>query len=103
MLKISGCIVVADAMTCQIETPKAILEAKTDYLLCAKSNQQTLKVDIEEYVHDNWLRTTCPQKLFFRPPPLKPPLLIGLIMRKNNREQLYVLCLCRFHNRIFGN
>ena len=54
MLKISGCIVVADAMTCQIETPKAILEAKADYLLCVKSNQQTLKVDIEEGTSKNF-------------------------------------------------
>ena len=50
--RISGCIVVADAMNCQIETAKAVLEAKADYLLCAKNNQQTLKADIEEYVQD---------------------------------------------------
>ena len=55
-LEISGCIVVADAMNCQIETAKAILEAKADYLLCAKSNQPTLKSDIEEYVQDDKLR-----------------------------------------------
>mgnify|MGYP001644631436 CR=1 FL=1 len=54
--RISGCIVVADAMNCQIETAKAVLEAKADYLLCAKSNQQTLKADIEEYVQDDKLR-----------------------------------------------
>ena len=39
-------------MNCQIETAKAVLEAKADYLLCAKNNQQTLKADIEEYVQD---------------------------------------------------
>ena len=55
-LKISGCIVVADAMNCQIETAKAILEANADYLLCAKSNQPTLKADIEDYVQDDKLR-----------------------------------------------
>ena len=54
--RISGCIVVADAMNCQIETAKAVLEAKADYLLCAKSNQQILKADIEEYVQDDKLR-----------------------------------------------
>ena len=43
-------------MNCQIETAKAIVEAKADYLLCAKSNQQTLKTDIEEYVQDDKLR-----------------------------------------------
>ena len=46
--RISGCIVVADAMNCRIETAKAILEANADYLLCAKSNQPTLKADIRE-------------------------------------------------------
>lgn len=54
-LEISGCIVVADAMNYQIETAKAIVEAKADYLLCAKSNQQTLKADTEEYVQDKKL------------------------------------------------
>ena len=43
-------------MNCQIETAKAILEAKADYLLCAKSNQPTLKADIEDYVQDDKLR-----------------------------------------------
>ena len=55
-LEISGCIVVADAMNCQIESAKSILEANADYLLCAKSNQPTLKSDIEEYVQDDKLR-----------------------------------------------
>ena len=43
-------------MNCQIETAKAIVEAKADYLLSVKSNQQTLKADIEEYVQDDKLR-----------------------------------------------
>ena len=43
-------------MNCQIETAKSILEANADYLLCAKSNQPTLKADIEEYVQDDKLR-----------------------------------------------
>ena len=55
-LEISGCMVVADALNCQVETAKAIIEARADYLLCAKDNQQTLKNDIEEYVQDEKLR-----------------------------------------------
>ena len=43
-------------MNCRIKTAKSILEAKADYLLCAKSNQPTLKSDIEEYVQDDKLR-----------------------------------------------
>ena len=29
--------------------------------------------------------------------------LVGFIMRKNNREQFYILCFCRFDNPILGN
>ena len=55
-LKIPGCMVVADAMNCQIETAEAILEAKADYLLSAKANQKELMNDIAEYVQDKKLR-----------------------------------------------
>ena len=55
-LAIPGCMVVADAMNCQIETAEAIVEAKADYLLSAKGNQQVLMNDIAEYVHDTKLR-----------------------------------------------
>jgi len=55
-LAIPGCMVVADAMNCQIETAEAIVEAKADYLLSAKGNQQALMNDIAEYVHDTKLR-----------------------------------------------
>ena len=55
-LKIPGCMVVADAMNYQIETAEAILEAKADYLLSAKANQETLMNDIAEYVQDKKLR-----------------------------------------------
>ena len=55
-LAIPGCMVVADAMNCQIETAEAIVEAKADYLLSAKGNQHALMNDITEYVHDTKLR-----------------------------------------------
>ena len=55
-LAIPGCMVVADAMNCQIETAEAIVKAKADYLLSAKGNQQALMNDIAEYVHDTKLR-----------------------------------------------
>ena len=32
-LEISGCMVVADALNCQVETARAIIEARADYLL----------------------------------------------------------------------
>jgi predicted transposase YbfD/YdcC len=56
LLKIEGCVVVADALNCQKETAKAIIDAKADYLLNAKDNQPTLKSDIEDYVQDDVLR-----------------------------------------------
>ena len=57
-LEIPGCIVVVDALNCQIETAKAIIEAKADYLLSAKGNQKELMNDIEQYVQDEKLRAT---------------------------------------------
>jgi predicted transposase YbfD/YdcC len=58
LLKIEGCLVVADALHCQKETAKAIIEKKADYLLSVKDNQSTLKQDTEDYVQDDHLRKT---------------------------------------------
>jgi predicted transposase YbfD/YdcC len=58
LLKIEGCMVVADALHCQKETAKEIVGGKADYLLNAKDNQETLKQDIEDYVQDASLRQT---------------------------------------------
>jgi hypothetical protein len=46
LLNIKGCIVVADALNCQKETAKAIVDGKGDYLLSVKDNHETLKHDI---------------------------------------------------------
>ena len=56
LLKIEGCMVVADALNCQKETAKAIIKGKADYLLNVKDNHETLKQDIEDYVQDDDLR-----------------------------------------------
>lgn len=56
-LEISGCIVVADALNCQVGTARAVLDRHADYLLPAKDNQPSLKEDIEEYVSDERLRS----------------------------------------------
>jgi predicted transposase YbfD/YdcC len=58
MLKISGCLVVADAMHCQKETAKTIVAGKADYLLSVKDNQSALKKDIKDYVEDSALKKT---------------------------------------------
>jgi predicted transposase YbfD/YdcC len=58
LLRIEGCLVVADALHCQKETAKAVLKGKGDYLFSVKDNQQTLKEEIEGYVQDEGLRKT---------------------------------------------
>ena len=55
-LEIAGCMVVADALHCQIQTAQAIIDSKVDYLLSAKGNQKELMGDIAEYVQDENLR-----------------------------------------------
>lgn len=57
-LKIEGCLVVADALNCQKETARAIIDGKADYLLSVKGNQETLRKNIEDYVQDDSLQKT---------------------------------------------
>jgi len=56
MLKIEGCMIVADALHCQKETAKSIVQKKADYLLNVKDNQSELKQEIEDYVKNAPLR-----------------------------------------------
>lgn len=58
MLHIEGQMITADALNCQKETARIIINQKADYLLCTKDNQPTLKKDIEDYVQDDGLRKT---------------------------------------------
>jgi predicted transposase YbfD/YdcC len=59
LLKIEGCMVVADALNCQKEeTAKAIIDKKADYLLSVKDNHEALKQDIEDYIQDEDLQKT---------------------------------------------
>jgi len=57
LLRIKGCMVVADAMHCQKGTAKMIVEEGADYLLSVKDNQPTLKENIADYVADETLRS----------------------------------------------
>ena len=52
LLDISGCIVTADAMSCQREIAKKIVEGKGDYVLSLKENQPTLHEYAETYFKD---------------------------------------------------
>lgn len=52
LLDLKDCMVVADALNCQKETARDIIDGGGDYLLNVKNNQKTLKEDIEDYVQD---------------------------------------------------
>ena len=52
-LDIRGCLIVADALNCQVETAKVIIKGKGDYLLNVKDNQETTKEIIEEYIQEH--------------------------------------------------
>ena len=52
LLDISECIVTADAMSCQRETAKKIMDGKADYVLSLKENQPTLYEYAEDYFSD---------------------------------------------------
>ena len=49
MLDIAGCIITADAMSCQKEIVKKIVEKEADYVLGLKDNQPTMRREVQEY------------------------------------------------------
>ena len=61
MLEISGCLVTIDAMGCQTEIAREIINAGADYVLAVKGNQPTLHRGIEaffdDHVEDDFART----------------------------------------------
>jgi predicted transposase YbfD/YdcC len=48
LLSLEGALVTIDAMGCQKEIARAVKEAKADYLLVVKGNQERLMQDILE-------------------------------------------------------
>jgi len=53
MLELSGCLVTIDAMGCQVEIARSIVEAKADYVLAVKDNQPTLARGVNEFFVTN--------------------------------------------------
>ena len=51
-LELAGCIVTADALHCQKETAREIIEADADYVLALKGNQGTAHEEIKAYLDD---------------------------------------------------
>jgi predicted transposase YbfD/YdcC len=65
MLAIAGAIVSIDAMGCQREIAKQIIDKKADYVLALKSNQGSLRADVEVFAAEqkarNFADTTISQ------------------------------------------
>jgi len=62
LLDLTGSIVVADALNCQKDTAKAIVEKNADYLLSVKDNHKLLKQAIEEYIQNEILQKNMDTK-----------------------------------------
>lgn len=52
MLEVSGCIVTTDAMNCQVETAKKVIENDADYVFVVKDNQPRLLEAIQGLFDD---------------------------------------------------
>ena len=53
MLEVSGSLVTIDAMGCQVEIARKIVDAKADYVLAVKGNQPTLHQGIIDFFQDH--------------------------------------------------
>jgi predicted transposase YbfD/YdcC len=52
MLRLEGCIVTADALNCQREIARQVIDQKGDYVLALKGNQATLHDDVRTFLDD---------------------------------------------------
>lgn len=52
MLSLEGCIVTVDALNCQRETARQVIDQKGDYVLALKGNQATLHDDVRTFLDD---------------------------------------------------
>ena len=52
MLRLEGCIVTVDALNCQREIARQIIDQKADYALALKGNQGTLHDDVRTFLDD---------------------------------------------------
>lgn len=51
-LELAGCIVTVDAMGCQTQIAKEIIEADADYVLALKGNQETAFAEVKRFLDD---------------------------------------------------
>ena len=61
-LNLEGCVVTADALNTQVDTIKAIIKGKADYVLPVKENQKLTYEEIKEYFSDKELLNQVKKK-----------------------------------------
>ena len=61
VLELSGCIVTVDAMGCQKQIAKEIMEADADYVLAHKGNHETVHEEVKTFLDDLVAETTRPR------------------------------------------
>ena len=96
LLNMKDCLAVADALNCQKETAKTIVETEADYLLSVKENQPNLTAEIAQYVADDSLRKTMDKARKKRKtgneskqePPIRPAILVGFLEKSNGWDWL---------------
>ena len=52
LLRLEGCIVTVDALNCQREIARQVIDQKGDYALASKGNQATLHDDVATFLDD---------------------------------------------------
>jgi len=62
LLDVAGAVVVADALHCNRNSAKAVVDAGADYLLCVKDNQRNLREAIAFYVQEEELEKAVTQE-----------------------------------------
>ena len=53
-IDLTGCLITADAMSCQKKIAEACVAEGADYLLAVKGNQKNLEEDIQKHIDQHW-------------------------------------------------
>jgi predicted transposase YbfD/YdcC len=61
-LELAGCIVTVDAMGCQKQIAKEIIEADADYVLALKGNQETAFEEVKRFLDDAVAQAAAPAR-----------------------------------------
>lgn len=69
VLELSGCIVTLDAMGCQKQIAREIIEADADYVLALKGNQETVHEEVKTFLEDTVAQKQAPVRPGGKPSP----------------------------------